>query len=277
MSAIPRATMKTIDTIHHSRVTPTRAGRAVAVAAFVATLLAGGGELVAQNNDNGALSRTQLEQLAAEAERDATSASSSSVRDQRRKEAETIRQRLRDGDFQVGDRVVVTVQGETFLTDTFTVRAGRLLSLPNLPDISMQGVLRSELASHLTREIGKFVREPSVKATSLIRIAVLGEVSQPGYYAVPADFLASDVIMAAGGPTAMAEMKKSELRRSGSVVVSKNELQRAIASGRTLDMLDVRPGDELVVGRRVQRDWRSIMYVVGAAVGLVGTIAALGN
>jgi hypothetical protein len=277
MSAIARTAMSPFDSILHSRVTRATAGRRAGVMAFLLAVLVGAGGLAAQSQDNGALSRAQLEQLAAEAERDASSASSGTAREQRRKEAETIRQRLRDGDFQVGDRIVVTVQGETFLTDTFTVRAGRVVTLPNLPDISMQGVLRSELASHLTREIGKFVREPSVKATSLIRIAVMGEVSQPGFYAVPADFLASDVIMAAGGPTPNAEMKKSIMRRGGTVVLDRTELQKAIADGRTLDMLDVRPGDELVVGRRVQRDWRSIMYVVGAAVGLIGTVVALAN
>jgi polysaccharide export outer membrane protein len=219
---------------------------------------------------NGALTRQQLEASAAAAEREAST-------DAQRQEAAAIRQRLRDGDFQVGDRVVVSVQGETFLTDTFTVRAGRMISIPNLPDISLQGVLRSELANHLTREIGKYVRDPSVRATSLVRISVMGEVSQPGFYAVPADFLASDVIMAAGGPTQLADTRKSELRRNNKVLIKRQALQQAITNGETLDRLDIRAGDELVVGRKTQRDWRTIAYVSGSVLGLIGAVIALVN
>jgi protein involved in polysaccharide export with SLBB domain len=220
----------------------------------------------ADGNDAGLLSRQQLEAQLAAAERA-----------NRAQEVAAIRQRLQDGDFQVGDRLVVTVQGETFLTDTFAVRAGRVVTFPNLPDISLQGVLRHELTDHLTKEIGKYVRNPSVKATSLIRIAVSGEVTRPGYYSVPSDFLASDAIMAAGGPTPLAELKKTILRRGNSVLLDRAGMQKAIASGATLDKLDIRPGDEVVVGKKTQRNWQTIAYVAGSVLGLIGAIAALAN
>jgi protein involved in polysaccharide export with SLBB domain len=217
-------------------------------------------------DQNNTLTRTELEAQAATAERanDATKAAA-------------IRERLRDGDFKVGDRVVITVQGETFVTDTFTVRTGQTISLPNLPDISLRGVLRAELTDYLTREIGRYIRNPSVKTTSLIRVAVLGEVSNPGFFSVPADYLVSDVIMAAGGPTALADLKKSELRREQKVVLDKDDMQQAIASGTTLDRLDVRPGDEFRVGQQKKIDWWTAARTVGAVLGVVGTIIALTN
>lgn len=256
--------MQSLDTNHSPRPLSRTAIWIIALAAalvLVAPLWAQSPE-----NDQGQLNRPQLEQQLALAERE-----------NRSQEAAAIRQRLRDGDFQVGDRIVVTVQGETFLTDTFTVRTGRMVSFPNLPDISLQGVLRRELNDHLKREIGKYVRDPSVKATSLIRIAVMGEVARPGYYSVPSDYLASDAIMAAGGPTATAELKKSTLRRGDSVLLDRAGMQQAIASGATLDKLDVRPGDELVVGKKTTRNWQSVAYVVGSVLGIVGAIAALSN
>lgn len=256
--------MQTIDSTH-----PTKPITRMALWAFLlaaALILAAPLWAQAEEEDQGLLSRKQLEAQLAAAERDSRS-----------QEAAAIRQRLSEGDFQVGDRIVVTVQGETFLTDTFAVRAGRVVTFPNLPDISLQGVLRRELTDHLTREIGKYVRNPSVKATSLIRIAVMGEVARPGYYSVPSDFLASDAIMAAGGPTALAELKKTELRRGNSVLLTRAGMQQAIASGATLDKLDVRPGDEFVVGKKTQRNWQTIAYVAGSVLGLVGAIAALAN
>ncbi len=226
--------------------------------------------LAAQNatppDQNNALTRSELEAQAAAAE----SASDAA-------KAAAIRERLREGDFKVGDRVVVTVQGETFVTDTFTVRAGQLISLPNLPDISLRGVLRAELTDYLTREIGRYIRNPTVKTTSLIRVAVLGEVGNPGFFSVPADYLVSDVIMAAGGPTALADLKKSELRRDQKVLLDEDEMQQAIASGTTLDRLDVRPGDELHVGQQKKIDWWTAARTVGAILGIVGTVIALTN
>jgi len=49
------------------------------------------------------------------------------TRTHRRYEASLARQRLTDGDFSAGDRVILSVGGEEALTDTFTVRAGRKL------------------------------------------------------------------------------------------------------------------------------------------------------
>ncbi len=232
-------------------------------------LLLGSPATAQSSSDQGALTRAQLEAQATAAERDGGEA--------RRKEAAAIRERLRDGDFQVGDRIVVTVQGETFLSDTFAVRAGRVVTFPNLPDVSLQGVLRSELAEHLTREIGKYVRSPTVKATSLVRIAVTGEVASPGFYSVPADFLASDAIMAAGGPTNNADLQKSVLRRGSTVLYDRVAFQRAIANGETLDRLNVRAGDEVVVGEKKRRNWGTMAYVAGSILGLIGAVVALGN
>lgn len=236
---------------------------------WLVALLLVASPLAAQNgapSDQNVLSRSELEAQAAAAERE-----------NRASDAAAIRERLRDGDFKVGDRVVVTVQGETFVTDTFTVRAGQVISLPNIPDISLRGVLRAELTDHLTREIGRYIRSPSVKTTSLIRVAVLGEVRQPGFYSVPADFLASDVIMAAGGPSTLADLKKTEVRREQKVLLDKKEMQDAIASGMTLDRLDVRPGDEFVVGQQKKIDWWTAARTVGAVLGVVGTVIALTN
>ena len=67
------------------------------------------------------------------------------VKKQKRIEADALRARLRDGDFRGGDRIVLSVRGDSALTDTFTVHPGRTLRLPNLPELPLQGVLRAEL------------------------------------------------------------------------------------------------------------------------------------
>lgn len=218
-------------------------------------------------------SREELTTLAAEAERQASSASAEATRQQKLLEASELRERLRDGDFQVGDRIVLSVRGDSALTDTFAVRAGRMLSLPGLGDISLAGVLRSELQAFLSKEIARYVREPVVQTSSLIRLAVLGEVIRPGFYAVGSDVLVTDVIMLAGGPNPEADLRKVSVRRGAREVWTADRVHAAMTEGTTLDQLNLRAGDELVIGEKKQRGFGSVLQVVTAlsavAVGLL--------
>jgi protein involved in polysaccharide export with SLBB domain len=226
-----------------------------------------------QHSRNTQASREELTLLAAEAERQATSADAEELRVQKRLEATELRERLRDGDFQVGDRIVLSVRGDSALTDTFVVRAGRTISLPNISEISLAGVLRSELQSFLSKEIARYVRDPVVQTSSLIRLAVLGEVIRPGFYAVGSDVLVTDVIMLAGGPNGEADLRKVSVRRGSREVWTPDRIHAAITRGTTLDQLNLRAGDELVIGEKKRRGFGSVLQIVTAlsavAVGLV--------
>jgi polysaccharide biosynthesis/export protein len=186
---------------------------------------------------------TQLEQAIA------SPGYSKSFRKAREAEAELVRQRLAEGDFQVGDQITISVINESTLSSTFPVLPGRILSLPNLPPIPLKGVLRSEVGSYLTETIGKYVKDPQVTVQgSVIRLAILGAVGRPGYYTLPADALVTDAIMQAGGPAGNVQMEKSVVRRGGEDVIAGPELQRAIEGGLSLDQLNLHGGDELSIG-----------------------------
>jgi len=180
--------------------------------------------------------------------------------------------RLDQGDFRVGDRVLLNVQDpapmrgppdravgavkseEEQLSDTFTVGTGPELLLPVVGRVTLKGVLRSELEPTLTREVARFIRDPVLHARGLISVGVTGEVTRPGYYAVPTDAVVAMLLNAAGGPTRDAEMKKLKLDRVGKTLWQGNELRQAIAEGRTLDDLRVQAGDELIVPTNKRSD-----------------------
>ncbi len=177
---------------------------------------------------------------------------SGSLRRAKEAEAAMVQQRLVQGDFQVGDQIEVAVVGDTGLTGTFTILPGRVVAFPNLPPISLEGVLRSESSEYLTKEIGKYVKNPQVLIqASYIRLAVLGAVSNPGYYNLPADRLVSDAIMAAGGPTMASDVNKTIVRRASREIVSREQLRAAVAGGQSLDNLNLHGGDEIIVGGSV--------------------------
>ena len=207
-------------------------------------------------------SRRQLEARLAQISRDRRYAA----------EAEVLRTRLRDGDFQVGDAIILNVVNVPQFSDTFTVRAGRTLELPEVPPISLAGVLRTELQEHLRRHIGRYVINPSVEAYSLVRVAVAGGVTRPGFYEVRPDAPITEAVTYAGGFSREGDATKLSVRRAGRTVIPEKELRNYVAMGATLDDLNVRPGDEIRVGERTRRNWldaaRTVAYVAAVAVGL---------
>jgi protein involved in polysaccharide export with SLBB domain len=177
--------------------------------------------------------------------------------------------------FQVGDRILLHVEGDSALTDTFTVVAGPALRLPNVGEITLAGVNRGDLEAHLTRALGLYIKDPVVQARALIRVSVVGEVTRPGYYAVPLDLVLSDALMLAGGATTDARVDQISILRGHSAVWSGGRLQSAIAGGATLEELGVRGGDRIQVP--AQRDpeskWRMMSIIVGSVATAVGVIA----
>jgi hypothetical protein len=103
-------------------------------------------------------SRAQLVELEKEyAGIAASPAYSSALRDEANQTLERIRQRLQNGDFQSGDRIIVQIRGEN-VPDEVVVEAGQLITLPVIGQISLAGVLRAELEEHLIKELGRFIQ-----------------------------------------------------------------------------------------------------------------------
>lgn len=222
--------------------------------------------------------RAQIDSMARAAELEAAGVASGSLTHQvRTAEASLLRERLARGDFGVGDRVVVRVEGQTALSDTFTVREGGRLQLPGLPDIDLRQVLRAEAEERVRSQVARYIREPEVRVLPLLRVTILGSVLRPGFYALPADTPLSDVIMAAGGPNAAADLTRVELRRGSDVLYTAKELQTLLRDGLTLDQAHLRAGDELIVGERRRHNWSSVVQLVSMTAGLLSIALALGR
>lgn len=158
--------------------------------------------------------------------------------------AARIKARLAEGDFRRGDRIVLEVQSESTLTDTFTVTGQRelLLPPPTVGALSLQGVLRSELQDKVTAYIARFRQNPVVRAYPLLRLSVQGEVAHAGVYNVPADGRLGDALMAAGGTTQYAKTDKMYIERNGEKIWEGQSFEVHI------DSLGLRDGDQIVVG-----------------------------
>lgn len=220
---------------------------ALAAALSVAPLGAAAGQ-VAEDARRGYATRAGLEQLLVRLEASAESpAYSSRLRDDARRDAAFIRTRLQQGDFQVGDRVLLTVDREEALTDSFTVREGPELVLPTIGAVSLRGVLRAELEDHLRSEIARYVRDPVVRSRTVLRLSFTGAIGSAGFHSIPTETPLTDALMAAGGPSGSAKLDEIRIERNGETVWDGDEVRLALAEGRTVDQLGLRAGDRIVV------------------------------
>lgn len=193
------------------------------------------------------------------------------LRDRARNGIALIQTRLDEGDFRIGDRVILSVQGEWPTPDTFPVEAGPEITLPVMGRISLRGVLRSELESHMTTELGRFIQNPIVQAESLLRLSILGEVGQPGFYTVPATMLVGEALMRAGGPGQNADLNRLYIERQesgdGRRIWDGETLQDAMAQGFTLDQMNLRAGDLIRLPPVPTRTWTTNLVRYGVVLG----------
>ncbi len=200
---------------------------------------------------------------------------SEQLRAETRSRADSVRVRLRDGDFRVGDQIYVRVEGDSAVNDTFTVDRDRQLALSVGGRVPLAGVLRSELDAHLTQRLGRFLREPVVTTSVLLPLAVEGKMSRVGYFTVPAEMPLTQAIMLVGGPTGDSKMGKVRIERGQEPIWQDDALQQAMVAGRTLEELDLRPGDRIVMPQDAKANFETGLRVVGLGLGMLTTVYAI--
>jgi len=189
--------------------------------------------------------------------------------------AAQARVRLKEGDFRPGDLIRIAVQAESTLTDTFTVSRDRALELPSpiVGKLALTGVLRSELEPKVVEFIGRFVQNAQVHAWPLVRISIQGEVARAGVYGIAPDAVIGDALMAAGGATASADLRKVKIERDGKTVYQGKDVDRALQERRTIDDAALKDGDRIVVARRggtTTENLRFVYLITGVAGGIYG-------
>jgi len=198
---------------------------------------------------------TQLDALAG------STAYSERARLRSAQEAATIRRRLSEGDFRVGDRIFVEIDGSVpdgiqgastpvaELRDTVTVMDGARITVRNIGEVSLAGVLRSELQVRVNAAVNEVILNSRANTRPLVRLAVFGAVSRPGFYTVPLETRVDDLVMLAGGPAPEALMNSMRFQRGDTAVLDAEELRGIIASGKVIGELGLHEGDQLMIDR----------------------------
>lgn len=212
-------------------------------------------------------SRLQLESLAAQLERDAATQDAETAANTRAR-ASAIRERLQNGDFRPGDRIHVVIQGPVAANDTLIVNEGDSLSIPGVADASLRGVLRAEAPAVIRSAVDRMVKNVTVRVQPLMRIAVLGAVVSPGFHDVPSEVALAEVIMRAGGPAGKNDLTHTTVRRGDVELYDNEAVSAALQQGRTLDQMDLRSGDQVVVGEKRSFNALSMLQTAAAVISI---------
>lgn len=247
----------------------------IALCAATASLAAPASLAFAQATSNVATSTTPAERQSdsrAQLEAQARAAEGAG----RTQEAWILRTRLQRGDFQEGDRILITFLGISSARDTFVVRAGKVLQFPGMDDLSLETVLRSELTARLSTHLAKYLRDPSVRATPLVRIGVLGRVARPNYYYTAADIVLPDIFTLAGGLAPDADLNRTVIRRGTQVIWAEADTRRALSDGLSLDRLSLRANDEIeVLEKKKGVSWQTVVTAASGALAVILSVVTL--
>jgi len=188
-------------------------------------------------------------------------------------EAYLLRDRLQRGEFEVGDVIKIGYSGLGIVarSDSLNVGEGKILHLGDpLGDLSVDGMLRSELADSVTGRVNKYFKQVATHVTVLLRLSLNGAVPRPGFYYVNADAPLSDLIMRTVGQGQYTDLHNVVIRRGTQTIWTAADVQSALAEGLTVQKLNLLPGDEVVFG---EKHPGRILQILSVSVGLLGLLA----
>ena len=174
-----------------------------------------------------------------------------------------------------GDALQLAIFGEPDLSGEFLIDSRGIVQIPGLGDIPVAGLSPYEVKDRLQeRLIARGNLEPSLSVQLLLRVAVLGEVRQPGPYPVEPGASLLQLLSRAGGPTERADMERAQVVREGRAVAV--DLQSAL-SGSATGRYVLNSNDVLYIPRKrglTRETWGIILSTASAVLSLATFIRA---
>jgi polysaccharide export outer membrane protein len=143
-----------------------------------------------------------------------------------------------------GDKLRIVVFGQDTLSNTYTVDAAGMVTMPLIGGVNARGITTAQLSSAIAGRLrANFIRDPSVavEVETYRPFFVLGEVTFPGQYPFVPNMTVEKAIAIAGGFTPRATKDRFTVTRKQEGIPLRVVLP---LQGR------VRPGDTITVGER---------------------------
>ena len=163
-----------------------------------------------------------------------------------------------------GDAVMVNVWQEEDLTGEFQVSQSGIVVLPLIGEKQVLGIEVADHEAQIRNDYREYLLNPSVTITAIRRIAILGEVLNPGLYPVDATVSLTEALAMAGGIGPVGNPEDIRLIRNGVVLV------QSLDAAQTIQSLPIQSGDQIQVG---PQGWLSRnRYFIGMGMAAVTSI-----
>jgi polysaccharide biosynthesis/export protein len=148
----------------------------------------------------------------------------------------------------VGDELSITVWGNSDYSDVVTVDDKGYISPSGFGRIYVKGLSLENTKSLIRKKLGMNSSEMDVNLiySRVIIVNIVGEVYNPGSYAIPAINTAFNALMIAKGPTQIGSVRNIYIKRDGKVVDSLDVYQFLFHPQNTNDIY-LQDGDYIVV------------------------------
>lgn len=134
------------------------------------------------------------------------------------------------------------ITGEYFIQDNGNI------SLPYLGQIAAADRSIDSVRAEICEKYGKLYKNPEITVLPLIKINILGEVRNPGFYYVTGIEKLSDLIAKAGGTTLEADLSNIYITRKDKEFEINGE--KIIEKGSKLDDIGLQSGDQIYISRK---------------------------
>lgn len=168
-----------------------------------------------------------------------------------------------DRDYQLGpgDKVHITVYGESDLSGDFEISGSGQLAFPLIGDVRAAGLTAPALGEALAAQLaGRYLKDPrvAIEITTYRPFYIVGEVNKPGQYPYVNGMTAMNAIALAGGFTPRATESYVYVRHEGETRETQLAADEPVA---------IRPGD---VVRVSESGFWSVMSVLQPVASLAG-------
>lgn len=169
-----------------------------------------------------------------------------------------------------GDSVKVAVWRNLELSGGFLVSDDGTVQHPLYQTIHVAGIPIDSVTARMGAFLSQYTTNPQFVVQPSFRVIVRGEVRTPALYVVPLETTLGGAIAAAGGPTQDAQLRKVVLVRDQHTYHL--DLSDPAAPWTALP---IRSGDQIIIGRKSNLFFGTILPLVTAAAALASLISVL--
>lgn len=156
-----------------------------------------------------------------------------------------------------GDEIIIDIWGTSQVSIQQTITPDGAISIDNLGLVFLNGMTVNQATSHLRKELNKIYAglsdenptshiKVSLGNSRTIQVNVMGEVYQPGTYAISAFSTVFHALYNAGGVSDIGSLRNIQVVRNGKSIANV-DVYDFIMQGKTKDDISLQEGDVIIV------------------------------